>query len=95
MLRSDRRLSDFRLPIASAMPVATFELSAPLPWKGDLRRAVSVGLEPHDDHFRILLKKHVSASAHRNFTVEILQKAGRNPVPIPRVTIPLDCHTLL
>ena len=33
-------MSNFRLPVASALPDAAFELSAPLPWKRVLRLAV-------------------------------------------------------
>jgi hypothetical protein len=74
---SDRCLSYFHLPVASALPGATFKLSAPLPCQRILRRAVSVGFNAHDDHFRVFLKKHASVSAHRNLVVDILRKTGK------------------
>jgi len=60
-------MSNFRLLVAGAMPVAACELSAPLPWKPALWLAVSADFKAHDHDSQRFLKKRASALAHQNF----------------------------
>ena len=73
-----RGLHDFRLPVASALPGSTFELSAPLPWKRVLRLAVSAGFKPHDDDLEVFRKQRTLHSAHRDLAVKIWEKPEKN-----------------
>src|SRR5258708_29027692 len=67
------------------MPDATFELSAPLPWKRVLRLAGSVDFKPHEDDFQRFVKNGPHRSAQQHFvpyceTIAQRQNAGRAPI---------------
>jgi hypothetical protein len=80
------------------MPGAPFELSAPLPWKPALRRAVSVGFAPHDDHIPVFLEKHALPSAHQNVTFKIRESekhSGSDPPLSPSRVLELPAANRL
>ena len=78
MSRWQSGISNFRLPVASALPDAACELSAPLPWKRVLRLAVFGSFKP-----MMMIFRHFSKKAP-HLPHETL--AMKNLVPIRRET---------